>query len=75
LLLELRIGQAGIDFIIELVDDLGGDIFRRADAEPRRGLVARHELRQAVEAGHELEQLAGDVRRGAVACRCHARAV
>jgi hypothetical protein len=32
--LDLGIGEADIDFSVELVDDLGGRVLRAADAEP-----------------------------------------
>ena len=42
--LDLGIGEAGVDLLVELVDDLGGRVLRRADAEPGARLVARHEF-------------------------------
>ena len=42
--LDLGIGEARIDLFVELVDDLGGRVLGRADAEPSARLVARHEF-------------------------------
>ena len=42
--LDLGIGESRVDLLVELVDDLGGRVPRRANAEPRARLVARHEL-------------------------------
>src|SRR5262249_1897688 len=42
--LHLGIGEAGIDRLVELVDDLGGCIPGRADPLPASSLVARHEV-------------------------------
>ena len=42
--LDLGIGEAGVDLLVELVDNLGGRALGRADAEPVARLVARHEL-------------------------------
>src|SRR5262245_36462576 len=44
-LLELGIGKAGVDFRIELLDDVNGRVLRRADAPPSGRIVVRHELR------------------------------
>src|SRR6516162_201121 len=38
------IGETGIDLLVEILDDLHWSAFRRAHAEPRARLVARHEL-------------------------------
>src|SRR5262245_25908117 len=42
--LDLRVGEAGVDLLIELVDDLDRRGLRGTDAEPSARLVARHEL-------------------------------
>ena len=42
--LDLRIGEAGIDLLVEPIDDLGRRVLGRANAVPRARLVARHEL-------------------------------
>jgi hypothetical protein len=42
--LQFEIDEAGIDLLIELVDDLGGRVPGNANAIPLAGLVARHEL-------------------------------
>ena len=36
--LDLGIGEASIDFLVELIDDLGGCVFRRSDAAPEARL-------------------------------------
>ena len=41
---DLGIGEAGIDLLVELIDDLSGRVLRRANAEPCARLVARHEF-------------------------------
>ena len=42
--LQLRIGEPGIDLIIELVDDLGGCVLGRADALPCARLVTGQKI-------------------------------
>src|SRR5947207_11577065 len=42
--LHLRIGKGRVDFLVELVDDLGGRVSGRAHAEPRIRLVSRYEF-------------------------------
>src|SRR5262245_7779878 len=42
--LHLGIGEGRIDLFVELVDNLGRRVFRRADAGPEARLVARHEF-------------------------------
>ena len=41
---HLGIGEARVDLLVELVDDLGRRVPGRADAEPSARLVARHEI-------------------------------
>ena len=38
------IGETGIDLLVELINDFGGCVLWRADAEPDTQLVARHKL-------------------------------
>src|SRR5262245_7302271 len=67
--LQFGIGEARIDLLVEFVDDLGGRVLGRADAEPSACLVARDEfahrrdIRQrgrAIRRGHrQRAQLAG----------------
>ena len=38
--LDLGVGERGVDFLVELVDDLGGRVLGCADANPRTRLVA-----------------------------------
>src|SRR6266702_3677426 len=45
--LQFRIGEAGIDLSVELVDDLGGYIPGDTDSIPAARLVARDELGDA----------------------------
>src|SRR4029453_11981558 len=42
--LDLGIGEASVDLLVELVDDLGRRGLRCADAGPEARLKARHEL-------------------------------
>src|SRR5262249_47408313 len=42
--LDRGIGESGIDFLVEPVDDLGRRGLRCADAEPETRFVARHKL-------------------------------
>src|SRR5262249_38024520 len=42
--LDLGIGEAGIDLLVEFLDDLGGCVLGNADAIPVARLIARHEL-------------------------------
>src|SRR5262249_61208926 len=42
--LQLRIGQARVDLLVERLDDLSRRVFRHADAMPRTRLVARYEI-------------------------------
>src|SRR5262249_47594089 len=41
---HVGIGEAGIDLLVELVDDFDGRVFWRADPYPAGRLIARHEL-------------------------------
>src|SRR6516225_6037314 len=42
--LERGIGEAGVDLLVELVDDLGRGLIGRTNAHPQAGLVARNKL-------------------------------
>src|SRR5262245_40744207 len=42
--LQLGIGEASIDLLVELLDDLGGGLCGRADAEEGARFVTRHKL-------------------------------
>src|SRR5215467_3268936 len=44
--LDLGISEGGIDFLVELVDDLGRRILGNADTMPAAGLVVRHKFAQ-----------------------------
>src|SRR5580692_2860737 len=57
-LLQRGIGEASIDFLVELVDDVGGRALRCADAVEAARIVTRHELRHS-----------RDIRQGVRACR------
>ena len=46
--LHLGVGEAGVDLLVELVDDLGRRVLGRANAVPGARLVARHEIRPRV---------------------------
>jgi hypothetical protein len=41
---RVHISEGDVDFFVEPIDDFGGCIAGRADAEPSAGLVARHEI-------------------------------
>src|SRR5262249_12155932 len=45
--LYFGIGESGVDFPVEPVDNLGGRIAGRSDAEPGTRLVTRHEFAQS----------------------------
>src|SRR5947208_16989471 len=47
--LDLGIGKARVDLLVELVDDLGERLLRRANALERAGLVEGHRRRRAAE--------------------------
>ncbi len=42
--LDLGVGEAGGDLAVELGDDIGRRVLRRADALPGEGLIAGHEI-------------------------------
>jgi hypothetical protein len=44
--LDLGISEGGIDFLVELVDDLGRRALGNADTMPAAGLVVRHKFAQ-----------------------------
>ena len=44
--LDLGISEGGIDFLVELVDDLGRRVLGNADTVPAAGLVVRHKFAQ-----------------------------
>jgi hypothetical protein len=41
---ELRIANCGVNLLVELDHDFAGRALRRADTEPRTGLIARQEF-------------------------------
>jgi len=51
---DLRIGKAGIDLAIELLDDLLGRVSRRTDPVPKIYLVAWHKLADGRHLGQRL---------------------
>src|SRR5271166_1194747 len=53
-LLDLWIGKSSIDLAIELVDEFGRGVLRRADAEPYRRLIARYEFTQCGDVRQDL---------------------
>ena|SRR5262244_702336 len=52
--LDFGISKSGGDFTVELVDNLGGRVARRPDAEPGTHLVARHEFAHGRDLGQHL---------------------
>src|SRR5262249_41560444 len=42
--LDLGIGEADVNLLVELLDDLGGRVLGPAHAEPPTCLIARHEV-------------------------------
>src|SRR5215831_11841507 len=52
--LQLRVGEAGIDLLVELVDHLNRRIPRHTDAVPDARLVARQELTHGRDARQQL---------------------
>ena len=56
--LYFGIGECSVDLLVELVDDLGWRILRRADAAPRAGLVARHKITKVGMSGSASERVA-----------------
>src|SRR4029453_16431394 len=44
--LDLGISEGGIDFLVELVNDLGRRVLGNADPLPAAGLVVRHKFAQ-----------------------------
>ena len=57
--LHFGIGEASVDLLVELVDDLGRRVLRCADAEPGARLVARHELAHGREVWQRLRARRG----------------
>src|ERR1051325_2126939 len=51
---DLGIGEAGIDFLVELVDDLGRRVLGRTEAIPSACLVAWHEFPDGRQIGQQL---------------------
>src|SRR5262245_7726157 len=60
--LYFTIGESGVDFPVELVDNLGGRIAGRADAEPATRLVAWHEVAHGRDVGQRLRARGGGYR-------------
>src|SRR5262249_40448561 len=58
----LEIGERGVDFLVEPIDDLGGRVLGRADAEPGTRLVARHEVAHGRDVGQHLRARRGGYR-------------
>jgi hypothetical protein len=56
--LDLGIGEAGSDLLVELVDDFGGCVLRHADAEPKGRLVAWQEIAHGRDVGSASERFA-----------------
>ena len=56
--IHLGIGEGRVDFLVELVDDLGGRVPGRADAEPGARFVARHEVGDLGTSGSASERVA-----------------
>src|SRR6202030_895842 len=48
---ERRIGEGGVDLLVEAVDDIGRRLFRRADTEPNRRIVTRQKFSDARQVG------------------------
>src|SRR6266540_776237 len=53
------VGEAGIDLPIELVNNVGGRVLGRADAEPLARLIARHEFSHSWDARQRLRARRG----------------
>src|SRR5262245_3129469 len=60
--LDFRIGEAGVDLRIELVNNVGGRVLGRADAEPLARLIARHEFSHNWDARQRLRACRGRYR-------------
>jgi hypothetical protein len=56
--LDLGVGERGVDFLVELVDDLGGRFLGCADANPRTRLVAGRISPKAGTSGSASERVA-----------------
>src|SRR5215471_2267491 len=63
--LVLRIGEASVDLLVELVDDLGGRCLRCANAVPAARLIAWQELSHGRDVGQRVGARRGDHREGA----------
>src|ERR1041385_8260529 len=50
-----RVGEALVDLLIELVDDIGRRVLGSPEPEPGTGLIARHELAHCRNIGQTLE--------------------
>src|SRR5262249_58131996 len=57
--LHLGVGESGVDFSVEFVNDFGRRVPRRADAAPGTGLKTRHKLTHCRDVG-EFLQARGD---------------
>jgi hypothetical protein len=53
------IGESGVHFVVELLDDLGRRGLRRADAGPGACLVARHKFPDSRDIGQHLRTSCG----------------
>src|SRR5262245_24579798 len=57
--LDRGIGEAGVNCLVELVDDLGGCVLGNADAIPETRLVARQELTHGRDVGQRVRARRG----------------
>src|SRR5262245_36533122 len=60
--LEVRIGERGVDFPVELADNFSGRARRHADAVPVAPLIAQYELADSWEVRQRLRALRGRYR-------------
>src|SRR5262249_13850776 len=58
-LLDFRVGERGIDLPVELVDDFGRRVSRRANSLPAGRLVARHKFADGRDVGQRLRARRG----------------
>src|SRR5262245_15978449 len=57
--LHLRVGESGVDFRVEPIDDFGGCVFGRANAIPTTRLVARNEIAHGRDVWQHLQSCRG----------------
>src|SRR5215510_11988398 len=57
--LYFEIGESGVDFPVEPIDDLGGRVVGRAHAKPGARLIARHEVAHGRDVGQRLQARSG----------------